>query len=299
MNLECITRTMRKVIKDYIKEVLPLNYFSNNAPSKILPNVILVWGFAPEQAANKKNLPQKGFGICPYLRSPAADYFIHHGGDLDKLIKKHKLFLLPTSMYLALCLLLGVCAIYTKGDWFFIVTFAVLFGLSLIFTPIYIAKYDVFNKIKKYNDFVSIGLDFILLNVLLVIINLNTLDFGWWYIKIALPIVFVIYLIINILLSVRFIKTNRFVKTGIILFLINVFIYVPPMLINVKNIEVQKEIDQANILNANFSDWQADGHIENNIHLIVALSLLTLSIIFFGVGIMKLKKKTNQTKITL
>ena len=155
----------------------------------------------------------------------------------------------------------------------------------------YIAKYDVFNKIKKYNDFVSIGLDFILLNVLLVIINLNTLDFGWWYIKIALPIVFVIYLIINILLSVRFIKMNRFVKTGIILFLINVFIYVPPMLINVKNIEVQKEIDQANILNANFSDWQADVHIENNIHLIVALSLLTLSIIFFGVGIMKLKKK--------
>ena len=81
---------MRKVIKDYIREVLPLNYFSSNAPSKILPNLILVWGFAPEQSANKKNLPQKGFGICPYLRSPAADYFIHHGGDLDKLIKKHK-----------------------------------------------------------------------------------------------------------------------------------------------------------------------------------------------------------------
>ena len=88
--MECITRTMRKVIKDYIKQALPLNYFSNNAPSKILPNLILVWGFAPEQSANKKNLPQKGVGICPYLRSPAADYFIHHGGDLDKLIKKHK-----------------------------------------------------------------------------------------------------------------------------------------------------------------------------------------------------------------
>lgn len=88
--MECITRTMRKVIKDYIREVLPLNYFSNNTPSKILPNLILVWGFASEQEANKKNLPQKGFGICPYLRSPAADYFIHHGGDLDKLIKKHK-----------------------------------------------------------------------------------------------------------------------------------------------------------------------------------------------------------------
>lgn len=88
--MECITRTMRKVIKDYIKQALPLNYFANNAQSKILPNLILTWGFAPEQAANKKNLPQKGFGICPYLRSKAANYFVHHGGNLEKLIKKHK-----------------------------------------------------------------------------------------------------------------------------------------------------------------------------------------------------------------
>ena len=81
---------MRKVIKDYIREVLPLNYFSRNTPSKILPNVILVWGFVSEQTANKKNCTQKGFGICPYLNSPAANYFVHHGGDLEKLIKKHK-----------------------------------------------------------------------------------------------------------------------------------------------------------------------------------------------------------------
>ena len=34
--------------------------------------------------------------------------------NLPKLIKKHKLILLPLAMYLALCLLLGVCCIYTK-----------------------------------------------------------------------------------------------------------------------------------------------------------------------------------------
>lgn len=81
---------MRKIIKDYIREVLPLNYFSSNTPSKILPNLILVWDFVPEQTANKKNCTQKGFGISPYLNSPAANYFVHHGGDLEKLIKKHK-----------------------------------------------------------------------------------------------------------------------------------------------------------------------------------------------------------------
>lgn len=88
--MECIIKTMRKVIKDYIREVLPTNYFSSNTPSKILPNLILTWGFAPEKTANEKNCTQKGFGICPYLNSPAAKYFVHRGGDLEKLIKKHK-----------------------------------------------------------------------------------------------------------------------------------------------------------------------------------------------------------------
>ena len=209
---------------------------------------------------------------------------------LPKLIKKYKLILLPTSMYLALCLLLGVCAIYTNGSWFFISSFSVLFGLLLIFTPIYIAKYEVFKKIKNYNDFITIGFNFILLNVLLLIININNLNNGWWYLKIALPIVLVIYPMLNILLCIRFIPINRFFKTGIILFLINSFIYIPPMFINVTNEEVQREIDQINILKANLSNWNVNSTLENNIHLIVSLSIVIISIIFTAVGIWRLMK---------
>ena len=212
---------------------------------------------------------------------------------LPKLIKMHKLILLPTSMYVALCLLLGVCAIYSKGSWFFVASFSVLFGLLTIFTPIYIAKYDVFNKIKKYNDFVSIGIDFILLNILLIIINLNTLNAGWWYFKIALPIVLSVYIIINILLSVRFIRTNRFIKTGIVLFLINTFLYLPPMILNFENQEIQNEINQVNILKADLSVWKVDGTLGNNVHLIIALVLLLLSTVFFCIGVIKLRKNVN------
>ena len=212
---------------------------------------------------------------------------------LPKLIKMHKLILLPTSMYLALCLLLGVCAIYSKGSWFFIASFSVLFGLSTIFTPIYIAKYDTFNKIKKYNDFVSIGFIFIVLNILLIIINLNTLNNGWWYLKIALPIVLSVYIILNILLSVRFIRTNRFIKTGIILLLINLLLYIPPMILNFEDQEIQNEINQVNILKADLSVWKVDGTLGNNIHLIIALVLLLLSTVFFCIGVIKLRKNVN------
>ena len=74
--------------------------------------------------------------------------------NLPKLIKKHKLILLPLLMFLSLCLLLAVCCIYTKGNWFWIPTLSILFGLVVIFIPIYISKYKVFSKINKFNDFV-------------------------------------------------------------------------------------------------------------------------------------------------
>ena len=109
--------------------------------------------------------------------------------NLPKLIKKHKLILLPLSEFLALSLLFAVCCIYTNGSWFFIAFLSVLLGLVMIFMPIYIAKYSIFIKVKKYNDFLSIALDFVLLNILLIVINLSTLsNTGWWYFNLALPI---------------------------------------------------------------------------------------------------------------
>lgn len=215
--------------------------------------------------------------------------------NLPKLIKKYKLIFIPLSQYFALILLLGVCCVYTKGDWFWIPALSVLLGLIIIFTPIYIEKYEVFSKIKKYNDFISVAVDFLMLNILLIVINAYTLtngyDNSWWYLKIAIPIVLSVYLALNILLSVRFLKINRFVKTSIILFLINIFMYVPPLFIKVKNSEFQNEIDSTNIFKADLSSWKVDVTLENNIHLIICLTLLLLSVSFFLVGMIRYYRK--------
>ncbi len=216
--------------------------------------------------------------------------------NLPKLIKKNKLIFLPLLQFLALVLLLGVCCIYTKGNWFWIATLSVLFGLIIIFAPIYIAKYAVFSKIKRYNDFISVALDFIALNILLIVINVRNQANGWWYVKIALPIVFGVYLALNIILSVRFLKTNKFIKTSIILFLSNVFLYVSPLFIKVKNPEIQKEIDQINIFKANLSSWQVDGTLENNVHLIVCLSLLLVAFVFFLVGVLRHTRQKSKAE---
>ena len=199
--------------------------------------------------------------------------------NLPKYIKKYKLFLIPLSMFAALCLLLGVCCVYTKGNWFWIVTLSVFLGLIMIFMPIYIAKYDLFAKIRKYNDFISVAIDFIVLNILLIVINIYTYVNGFssiaWYLPYALPISLFVYLFLNILLAVRFLKLNKLLKTSIILFIIDILYLIPPF-VKVDNPYAQKEIEQTNIFKADFSKWIPEVVLENNIHLIVFLSLITL-----------------------
>lgn len=217
--------------------------------------------------------------------------------NLPKLIKKHKLIFVPLFEYLALVLLLGVCCIYTNGNWFWIPTLSVLLGLTIIFSPIYICRYKVFSKIKKYSDFISVAVDFIMLNILLIVINAYTIKFGyasgWWYLKIALPIVFTVYLALNVLLSIRFLRVNSFLKTSIILFLTNGFLYLPPIFIKAKTPRVQLEIDEMNIFKANLFRWELGVTLEQNIHLIVFLTVLFLAFTFLVVGLVYKGKKNG------
>ena len=94
------------------------------------------------------------------------------------------------------------------------------------------------------------------------------------------------YLALVLLLSVRFLNINRFFKTSIILFLINAFLYLPPLFLKSKNEALQREIDDANILNANLLSRQIE-QIETNVHLLVCLTLLLLAFSFSVVGMIR------------
>ncbi len=210
--------------------------------------------------------------------------------NLPKHIKKHKLIFIPLSMYLALTLLLGVCCIYTKGNWFGVASLSVLFGLIIIFMPIYISRYKIFEKVKKYTDFVSVGIDFVALNMLLIVIDIfsvtNKYANNHWFFKIAFPITLVSYLFLNILMAVRFLKINKLLKTSIILTLINSLYLVPPCL-KFKNPELQRNLSHdMNIFKADFSRWIPEVTLDQNIHAIVALTLLGLAITFLIGGLL-------------
>ncbi len=215
--------------------------------------------------------------------------------NLPKITKRNKLVILPISTFATLCILLATCAIYTKGNWFWIATLSIFVATMIIFAPVYISKLKIFNKIKKYNDFVSIGTIFLLLNLLLIVINGYTLSNGFstsnWYLSIGLPIVAYVYVVLNLLLCTRFLKTNKLIKTSIVLLLTNLFLFIPPIFIKVSNPNVQKEIDKINIFGADFSVWQPDVTLQQNIFCIIFLAILTLSITFFVAGIVCHNKK--------
>ncbi len=217
--------------------------------------------------------------------------------NLPKLVKKHKLLILPASMFGALVLLLGVCAIYTKGDWLIIPVLAALLALVIIFIPIYISKYKVFEKIKCYNDFVSIAVDFVMLNILLIATDIycviNVYSANHWYLNIALPITLVCFLILNLLMCVRFLKVNKLTKTSLILYFINLLYLIVPF-IKTKNVQLQHEIHDFNIFKSNFSNWSANVSLEQNIHLICFLSILTIATIFLIFGLIKHYKNQNK-----
>lgn len=219
--------------------------------------------------------------------------------NLPKLIKKYKLLFIPLSNFLALCLLLAVCAGYTNGNWFWVVALSVFLGLVLIFTPIYIARFKIFSRLKKYNDFVSIGIDFLVLNLLLIVIDTYTLSNGFalshWYFSLALPIVAYVYFALNLLLCVRFLKVNRLIKTAAVLFLIPLLGYIPPLFIRSENAAAQKELASLNIFQADFSIWRGEVVIERNVHCIVVLSLVLLGILFLVGGLVYHSKKKKQS----
>lgn len=220
--------------------------------------------------------------------------------NLPSLVKKHKLLILPASMFGALVLLLGVCCIYTHGDWFIIPVLSILLALVIVFTPIYISKYDIFKKVRWQKDFISVAVCYVMLNILLIATNIYCVVNGYskshWYFSIGFPITLVCYLILSLMMCVRFLKINKLAKTSFVLFFIDIlYLFVP--LINSKNKNLHSEISDFNIFKADLSNWNVDVTLERNVHLIVFLSLLFIATIFLTFGLIKhfeTKKKISK-----
>ncbi len=211
--------------------------------------------------------------------------------NLPKLIKKHRLILIPLSMFTALCILLGVCCIYTKGDWFLTAVLGVFIGYVAVFYPIVFYKTKLGLSKEKFSRFrkwflltYAFGMTILTL-LLLVIINWNR-PFNLFN---GVMITLYSYTILALFGLIVLIKTNPFIKIGA------GFLSMLPYLFGLEMIldKLLGGNDGGSYYDIDFSHWST--HINANVTFIVKLSLLGLSILFLISGLMlHIKRKIQK-----
>ncbi len=207
---------------------------------------------------------------------------------LPRFIKKFKLLVITIFELALIILLLGVCCIYVKGDWFFVSTVPIIVAFIMVFLPIYLKTYDLPKVIKLHNAIFSLLADFLALIIMYYVIE-DYADSGkCWATKTALPItayclgvaLFVVYII-------RYTKINGWLKSSFTVLTLTVFLLPIEIFLNLTGLE--KQITYA----PNFSKWYSP-YTDNNVKLIIMLSLLLLSTVFALIGILKHVKNKRE-----
>ncbi len=214
--------------------------------------------------------------------------------NLPKIIKVYRIILIPLTEFIALSVLLIYTESYTNGDWAFIAIFSTFVFLVIIFLPIILSKY-VYNKIiKSFIAHVSIFVDFVL--IILLLLSICKYTGGEWFNKFALPLTAIYFATLLLFVSVKFLSINKMFKASMILFLSDVVlclssIFIPDFVLReFPNAEINERYE---FLRLNFVDWSTDQMITNNVYNIVLLVVLSLSVIFAVIGILKKIKQNN------
>lgn len=118
------------------------------------------------------------------------------------------------SFTVSLMLLLGVCCIFAGGSWFFTAASAVLFGLSVVFSPFAVRAKPVSGRLGSRKGLAVMALDTALYFTMMICIGLSN-GLGAGYYKTAACISVPIFLWIwGLFLIIRYLKTGRLLKAA-------------------------------------------------------------------------------------
>ena len=215
--------------------------------------------------------------------------------NFPKLIKKYRLITITLMQLVCLFLLVGVCCIYTKGNWFLLASNWILLGFAIVFVPIYIKHYNLPQVIKKHSALFSVLFDYLLLLIAGIITQGYCKSIGNsqnWYLNIFLPIsafVFVSF-VLAFTLIIRYAKLNRWLKSSLCLWVSAIFTLicypVTGFVLKLNGIEQEK------LYFPNFAVWEVD-MIDSNVLALLVATLLVLAVVFMAIGLTKNKKKKH------
>ena len=208
--------------------------------------------------------------VCAYTFVPTVTCFF----------ESKKLLAFTVSTYLSICLLLFTCAVYTNGlSWFLTACIGILMGYVLLFVPILLSK----TNYSRYKFIISVTATFGL--TVLIIIHIRI----WQAFMFGNAILMALYgftpvIACAVICAFRF---NAFLKAGICTAVSGITLY------------CTNHVATALFGPSSGSSYQVDFYnweqcLNGNVQLIVLLSFLFVSAVFFAIGFLRVIRNNKR-----
>lgn len=147
------------------------------------------------------------------------------------MVPDHKALWTLGTFTASLLFLFGVICLYTHGTWFFLVSAAVLFGLSVCFLPFAVYAQPLKAMLGQYKGLTVMVVDTFLYIQMMLVIGAYVKVPAFWHLapKISFPCLILVWFVF---LLIRYVNCNGFLKAGICTTLIGVYGFFANYLIN-------------------------------------------------------------------
>ncbi len=219
--------------------------------------------------------------------------------NLPRYVKKYRLLILSLSPLLALSLLLGVCCLYTGGGWFFIAAVPIVVSFSCVFLPIYTKVYRFPEIIKRHSEFFCLAINGLLAVAMIFVIQGYTLKYGFtslrWATAVALPLmIFGAAIAASIIFLCKYLPACKCFRASAVLFFLAVILPAGEFGVD-KLLTAVFGFAGQSTYRPDLSQWTGD-YVNNNVQLLIFLTLVLLSVIFLLVGIFRRKREKTKNK---
>ena len=208
--------------------------------------------------------------ICAYTFVPTVTCFF----------ASKKLLAFTVSTYLSICLLLFTCAVYTNDlSWFLTAAISILMGYVLLFVPILLSK----TKYSHYKFIISFTTTLILTVLMMIHIRIRQ------PFMLGNAILMAVYGFAPAILSaaVCAFRLHAFLKAGICTAVSGLTLYCANYVTT-----VLFGPSSANFYQVDFHNWEQC--LNGNVQLIVLLSFLFVSAIFFAMGFFRVIRNNKR-----
>ena len=208
--------------------------------------------------------------ICAYTLVPTVTCFF----------ESKKLLAFTVSTYLSICLLLFTCAVYTNGlSWFLTACIGILMGYVLLFVPILLSK----TNYSRYKFIISFTVTLVLTVLMMIHIRI------WQSFVLGKAILMAVYGFVPVIACavICAFRFNAFLKTGICTAVSGITLYYANHVAT-----VLFGTSSSNSYQVDFRNWEQC--LNGNVQLIVLLSFLFVSAVFFAIGFFSVMRNNKR-----